>query len=77
MNWKDFRSKCKQLNLNVGKTWVNVGNRDYTKHHKIVEVYDEGYDRDDIAVNVSYADMYKIIIIRRHADEMEQQLLRR
>lgn len=75
MNWKKFREKCKQLDLQVGKTWVCTGSRDYTKHHKIVYCWDEGYSREVIAVNISYEVMYEIITLRIEAKKREKQLL--
>ncbi len=61
MDWTTFKNKCKQLEIEVGKTWVCTGETDYTKHHKVVECWDEGYSRTVVAVNVPYDTMLKII----------------
>lgn len=70
MDWTTFRNRCKQLGLEVGKTWVCTDGTDYTKHHKVVECLDEGYSRAVVAVSVPYEIMFEVIETRIKAKQL-------
>lgn len=58
MTWKELRLKCKALNADTGKTWINSYCFDFTKNHKIVHK-----DYGVIHTDVEYADMLTVITI--------------